>query len=78
MAAVLHGLVGLLLCSFQFSPSANGMFTETWVLHTHPATPQGPCPITLRGVAVEASTLGRNRRKMAAMLADREKSSKVS
>ena len=53
------------------------MYAETWVLHTHPSTPQGPCPITLRGAAVEANVLGRERRKMAAILADREKSSKV-
>ena len=53
------------------------MYAETWVLHTHPSTPLGPCPITLRGAAVEANVLGRSRRKMAAMLADREKSSKV-
>ena len=77
MTEVLHGLIGLLLCSFQFSPIANGMYAETWVLHTHPTTPKGPCSITLRGAAVEADTLGRNRRKVAAMLADREKTSKV-
>lgn len=53
------------------------MYAETWVLHTHPSTPQGPCSIILRGAAVEANVLGRNRRKMAAMLADREKLAKV-
>ena len=65
------------LCSFRFSPSANGMFTETWVLHTHPSTPQGPSPVVLRGAAVEPNVSGRECRKMAAMLADREKSAKV-
>ena len=69
--------IGIPVCSFQFSPSANGMYTETWVLHSHPCTPQGPHQITLRGAAVEANVLGRERRKVAAMLADREKSAKV-
>ena len=65
-------------CSFQFSPLANGMHTETWVLHTHPNTPQGPHQITLRGAAVGPNLLGRERRRVTAMLAEREKSSKVS
>ena len=64
-------------CSFQFSPTANGMHTETWVLHTQPNTPQGPHQVTLRGAAVGPNLLGRERRRVTAMLAEREKSSKV-
>ena len=67
----------VVLHSFQFSPTANGMYTETWVLHTHPSTPQGPHPVTLRGAAVGPNVLGRERRKVSAMLADKEKSAKV-
>ena len=66
-----------MLRSFQFSPTANGMYTETWVLHTHPSTPQGPHHVTLRGAAVGPNVLGRERRKVFAMLAEKEKSAKV-
>ncbi|KAL0020544.1 hypothetical protein WJX77_000174 [Trebouxia sp. C0004] len=62
---------------FQFSPTANGMYTETWVLHTHPSTPQGPHHVTLRGAAIGPNVLGRERRKVCAMLAEKEKSAKV-
>ncbi|KAL0018983.1 hypothetical protein WJX79_007081 [Trebouxia sp. C0005] len=51
--------------------------SETWVLHTHPSTPQGPHHVTLRGAAVGPNVLGRERRKVFAMLAEKEKSAKV-
>ncbi|DBA87185.1 TPA: hypothetical protein ACH3X2_005189 [Trebouxia sp. C0005] len=50
---------------------------KTWVLHTHPSTPQGPHHVTLRGAAVGPNVLGRERRKVFAMLAEKEKSAKV-
>ena len=53
------------------------MHTETWILHTHPNTSQGPHHIILRGAAVTATVLGRERRKITAMLAGREKQAKV-
>ena len=77
MARQLMMCLDAVFCSFQFSPTANGMHTETWVLHTHPKTPQGPHQITLRGAAVGPNLLGRERRRVTAMLAEREKSSKV-
>ncbi len=74
---MLNAVLCVVLHSFQFSPTANGMYTETWVLHTHPSTPQGPHHITLRGAAVGPNVLGRERRKVSAMLAEKEKSAKV-
>lgn len=53
------------------------MHSETWVLHTHPATPQGSCPVNLRGTAVTPNMLGRERRKISALLADKEEKAKV-
>ena len=74
---MLNACLCVVLHSFQFSPTANGMYTETWVLHTHPNTPQGPHHLTLRAAAVGPNVLGRERRKVSAMLAEKEKSAKV-
>lgn len=53
------------------------MFTEAWKLHTHPSTPQGSRQVQFRGAAVAPNVQGRERRKLASMLAEKEKHAKV-
>lgn len=53
------------------------MFTEAWVLHTHPDAPQGSRQIQFRGAAVAPNVQGRERRKLGSMLIQKEKHAKV-
>ena len=53
------------------------MYTEAWLLHTHPNTPQGSRRIEFKGAAVAPNVQGRERRKIAGMLAEKEKQAKV-
>ena len=53
------------------------MFSDEWVLHTHPNTPEGSRQVLMRGAAVEPNVQGRERRKLSRMLAEKEKQSKV-
>ena len=67
-----------LACSFQFVPGGvPGMCASQWLLRTVPPHAPQPVQVTVRGAAVEADTLGRQREILQSKLAEAAKMAKV-